>query len=301
MGLITESKRGTDCSGSDGVSSRTLTLANTLETDDDSFLVVVNGLVLIPTADFTVDHNTSASVITFVNPLFNDQYILVQYGEGFVQTTSGYCSGDDVRVMTNITTTDISSGDMTNLIAQSTAQVNSDLNVQIIREYIYHIDETRDNLINGSNTTFYTRNWRGKFLADMNNDGSVTTSDLTVYQVTGDGTETIPTIASINDVNNSFTMSTAPQPDKRYYVTYSYSPVREGTVDPRVKLATIFLTAAFCYAKLNIGFAPSVSFGSTRVTKDMNAFDHYYQRYLDIIAQINSLEEVHSKVSEDTV
>ena len=300
MGQQTENLRGTDCSGSDGSTSRTLTLSNTLETTDDSFLVFVNGLALIPTTDYTVDHNTSSSVITFVNPIFDDQYILVQYGEGFVQTTSGYCSGDDVRVLTNITTDDISSADMTNIIAQSTIQVNQDINVQVEREPISYIDNTRQNKIDSSNTTYYVKNWEGKFLADRNNDGSVTTSDLIVYQVDSNGTETKPTISSIGDDDCKITMETAPQSDKRYYVSYAYSPVREGTVDSRVKLATIMLTAAFCYAKINFGRAPSMSFGSTRFNRHMEAYQMYLERYREIIAQINSLEEVHSKVSEDT-
>jgi len=300
MGLQTENYDGNDCTGSSGTASRTLTISNTLETQDDSFLVIVSGLVLIPTSDFTVDHNSSSSVITFVNALYDDQKILVQYGEGFVQTTSGYCSGDNVSVITNITTDDISSADMTNIIAQATVQVNQDINVQVERERISYIDETRENKIDSSNTTYYVRNWKGKFLADRNNDGSVTTSDVIVYQVSSDGTETTPTISSIDDDACSVTLETAPSANNEYYISYAYTPVREGTVDSRVKLSTIFLTAAFCYAKLNIGCAPSVSFGSTRITKHMDSFKHYYDRYLDIIAQINSLEEIHSKVSEDT-
>jgi len=202
--------------------------------------------------------------------------------------------------MTNITTTDVSSADMTNLIAQSTIQVNQDINVTVHREFVSYIDQTRNNYINGTNTEFYVRNWNGYHLADSNNDGSVTTSDVIFYQVTSAGVETQLTVSSIDDENCKITLSSAPSPGNRYYIDYAYSVVEEDTPDPRVKLATIFLTAAYCYAKLNIGCAPNVSFGSVRVTKDMDSFNHYYQRYLDVISQINSLEEVHSKLSDNT-
>ena len=211
-----------------------------------------------------------------------------------------YCTYSDINLMTNITTNDIANADITSLIAESTVQVNSDINVQVTREYVSYIDQTRPNLIDGSNKVFYVRNWKGYHLADLNNDGAVTTSDVIFYQVASDGTETQLTVSAVDDEAGKITLTTAPQPDKRYYIDYAYSIVREGTVDSRVKLATIFLTAAYCYAKLNIGCSPNVSFGSTRITKDMASFSHYYQRYLDIISQINSLEEVHSKVSEDT-
>ena len=211
-----------------------------------------------------------------------------------------YCTEDDIRLMTNVVSGDISDADVTSLIAEATTQVNQDINVQIEREFVSYIDNTRENKIDGSNTVYYVRNWKGRFLADRDNSGTVTIADVKVYQVDGDGNETVLTVSAVDDDDCKITLSSAPSADKDLYIDYAYSLVREGTVDPRVKLATVFLTAAYCYAKLNIGCSPSVAFGSTRITKDMESFSHYYQRYLDIIAQINSLEEVHSKVSEDT-
>ena len=213
-----------------------------------------------------------------------------------------YCVYQDINLMTNIVVADIANADITSLITEATRQVNDALNILVVREPIDFIDNTRSNDIDGTNKTFYVKNWYGKFLADMNNDGEITKDDVIVYQVASDGTETTPTITSVDDDACSVTLETAPTANNNYYITYSYSPVRQITsyVDPRLKLATVFLTAAFCYAKLNIGCSPSVTFGSTRITKDMDSFSHYYQRYLDIISQINSVEEIHSKVSEDT-
>jgi len=207
-----------------------------------------------------------------------------------------------LNLITNIDSNDVGNTDVTALILKATKQLNSDINVQVIRENIDYIDNTRQNKRDSSNTTYYVKNWKGKFLADMDNDGEITKDDIIFYQVTSDGTETELTVSSVDDDACSITLSSAPSPSNTYYITYAYSRVRQlaDSVDSKVNLASIFLTAAYCYAKLNIGCAPSVSFGSTKITKDMQSFSHYYQRYLDMVNQINSLEEIHSKVSEDT-
>ena len=72
-----------------------------------------------------------------------------------------YCSYSDVALYTNLTTSDISNANITSLITEATIQLNSDLNVQVIREPISFIDNTRSNDIDGTNKTFY-RNVDGK-------------------------------------------------------------------------------------------------------------------------------------------
>jgi hypothetical protein len=206
-----------------------------------------------------------------------------------------------VALMTNLSTSDISNVNITSLITESTTQVNGDLNVQVIREPIYYIDNTRSNDINGVNKTYYIKNWKGKFLADRNNDGEITIADVIVYQVDSDGNETTPTISSVDDDDCSVTLSSAPS-NVRLFITYAYSPVRQLTsyVDSRVKSACVFLTASYIYAKINFGRSPSMAFGSTRVNRHMEASQLYLEKYRDIINQINSLEEVHSKLSDST-
>lgn len=76
-----ENKRGSDCSGSSGAGSRTLTLSNTETTISNSELVVKNGTVLHETADYTISHLSSSSVITFTSTMivFDSDYIMVMY------------------------------------------------------------------------------------------------------------------------------------------------------------------------------------------------------------------------------
>lgn len=200
-----------------------------------------------------------------------------------------YCVVGDINLHTNITSSDVANADVTSLIAEATAQVNSDINIKVIRERVKSIDKTRENKIDGSNTIYYTQNWKGFYLGDLDDDGDVDTSDVIVYQVATDGTETTPTVSAVDDDDMKITLSAAPSSGVELYITYNYSYVRQGTVDKKVKLATIYLTAAYCYAKINIGKAPSQAFGSSRLTRDMESYNHYLKRYQDVLDDINQL------------
>ncbi len=75
----TENYLGSALTGSDGSSNRTLTLSNTRLTLDNGLNIHVDGYFLHPSSDFTIVHNSSASVITFLNAIFNEQKITVEY------------------------------------------------------------------------------------------------------------------------------------------------------------------------------------------------------------------------------
>jgi hypothetical protein len=67
-----EDKRGADCSGSDSALNRVLTLANTTLTD--KVFVFVNGLIL-HSADVTISHLSASSTVTFLNAVWDTDYI----------------------------------------------------------------------------------------------------------------------------------------------------------------------------------------------------------------------------------
>lgn len=68
--LLDTNKVGSDCTGADGDSNRTLTVSVALTGHE---LIYVNGRPLHPTEEYT----TSGSVITFLGPVFNDEFIRV--------------------------------------------------------------------------------------------------------------------------------------------------------------------------------------------------------------------------------
>ena len=67
-----ESKSGSDLSGTDGTTNRTLTLAAT-----PSFVIHI--FVSNAALQLTTDYTRSGAVITFLNAVFNDQNIEVVY------------------------------------------------------------------------------------------------------------------------------------------------------------------------------------------------------------------------------
>jgi len=203
-----------------------------------------------------------------------------------------YCAYTDVNNLTNIATADVANATVTEIIKYATYKLNKDISTLIVREEIEDIDSTRENDIDGSNTTYYVKNWKGKFIADMNDDGDVTTADIIVYKVDSEGTETLATVSTIDPENGKFVLSAAPASGTDLYVTYrwSYANCQSSDTtnyDNRVKMACVLLTAAYCYMKLNWGKAVNVSFGSTRFIRHMDSVDKYYREYQKIIDGIN--------------
>jgi len=199
-----------------------------------------------------------------------------------------YSTVAKVRLLTNLTTADISDADVTSLITQATYQINSELNSRIYREKIGYIDNTRQNEINGVNTTFYVKNWFGKYIGDGDNDGTVSTTDITVYQVASNGTETTLTVSSITDELGKFVLSAAPSEGVELYVTYEWCFRDECTPDKLIELACSLLTASYCFEKIERGLSPQQVFGNVRLYRDMQAGNSFFQRYRQIIEEINS-------------
>ena len=80
---------GADCSGNSGDSNRVLTLSNTGLTQQNGMLVYVSGLALALSEEYTVSHKNSGTEITFLNPLWDDMTIVVQYYEQIITSTLG--------------------------------------------------------------------------------------------------------------------------------------------------------------------------------------------------------------------
>ena len=70
---------GSDATGSDGDTGRTVTLDNSSMTLADGFQVYVGGATLTLTTDYSVSHNTSSSVVTFVNAIADTDDIIIVY------------------------------------------------------------------------------------------------------------------------------------------------------------------------------------------------------------------------------
>ena len=194
-----------------------------------------------------------------------------------------YCTYSDINTDSNITSSDIADATITSLIAKATKILNSKINIEVVRERVLYIDDTRENEIDSSNKTYYIRNWFHGYLADSNGDGSVTTADLTVYVVDSDGTETEATISSIDTDAKSFTLETAYDSSYRMYVTYTYAFKNPATPDPLIQLACEYLTISLCYNKINFGRSMEDSFGNRKLKRHLGASAEYWDLAMKII------------------
>ncbi len=84
---------GADCSGSDGDSNRVLTLDNTGITTGDGFLVYASGLALALTTEYTVSHLSSSTTVTFLNGIWDDMTIVVNYFENLTGVGNDFQNG----------------------------------------------------------------------------------------------------------------------------------------------------------------------------------------------------------------
>ena len=155
-----------------------------------------------------------------------------------------------------------------------------------------YINNTKNNEIDGTNTTFYTINYP---IGDNNSDMDVTTTDINVYTYDSDGTKTEVTVSSIVPNEGKFVLESAPS--NRITVTYRYAPLSVSDPHPLIKMACALLTASWAYTKINVGKAPRWRMGSTAIWRDMDSFKTYYDKYLKILTQINDRSLVAKKDS----
>lgn len=75
----TEPGTGADCSGTSGDKNRVFTLPNTNLTQQAGFIVYASGLALALGTEYTVNHLSADTTVTFLNGMWDDMPILVQY------------------------------------------------------------------------------------------------------------------------------------------------------------------------------------------------------------------------------
>lgn len=183
----TETFTGANASGSSGANSRTLTLSNTSTTIQNGFEVIVVGLYLHLTTDYTVSHNASSTVITFVNSLWNDQQIAVIYDTGAATTSTGAAGilpldtqifnneiayfGDTItlRVVTDDSYSDY--GDSTESVSDSSIKA-------IVNDFTVEEIKQSEGILRGDSKRFFIQN-----TATTINEGNRIIFDSITYEV----------------------------------------------------------------------------------------------------------------------
>ena len=211
---------------------------------------------------------------------------------------------DEIRDTTGITSTTISDDDMTTIMNQAISEVNRMINVKVVREYVDYLDRIRQNKRNGTNATYYIKNWKGKYFGDRNDDGSISTSDVIVYLVDESAeTETLATVSSIDYDDGKIILSSAPTSTQFVYITYDYTFYDIETPDKMIKLLTTYLASAYATLRAEHGLSSSVKFGNISISnasKD-KSYNQFYDRYLTLLKQINTYGNLQDNWAESKV
>jgi hypothetical protein len=115
----TDSRRGSACSGTDGTSNRILTLLNKIVSSSDVIGVWVNGVLLIPTTEYTVTNSGTYPTITFLNSIYDIDYIIVVYLSWTADVSGTYMGnilkrvGETVNIIQNLKSAPDKYGDIT--------------------------------------------------------------------------------------------------------------------------------------------------------------------------------------------
>jgi len=192
-----------------------------------------------------------------------------------------------IRAKTGYTESEISDAALTSIIAEATAIINSEINVHVIREIVSYIDNTRQNKIDGSNKTFYSKHSINFYFADSNDDGSLTTDDIKVELEDKDGNITEATVSSI-DSEGSFVLSSAPSADTvRMYLTYDYSYYNISIPDKMVNLLGTYLASSYSILIVDSGLPYSTKLGNLAITVPIanTMYKQFNDRYDSLLKQ----------------
>ena len=204
----------------------------------------------------------------------------------------------EVRLMTDLTTTDISDPKLISMIQYAWGQVQEDIGLRIREEVVDYIDGYRENDIDGSNTTFYVKNSYTRYFGDWDGDGdSLEVSDIEVFEYNNNNIRTQLTVATIN-ANGQFTTSTAPASSSNVTVNYISLPL--PMTNYLVKKALIELSAALTYSKLDSQGIQKVRLGRLAVDKNRGSstFSSWYSRYQQTLDQINKRDMFQKQVDD---
>ena len=196
-----------------------------------------------------------------------------------------YCSTTDVYNITDLTTTDIGTAAVTELISYATYQLNADIGVTL------HVSLDNTNYFTGdydNSGTVFTFNYAP--IGDLDNDGSVGTTDVEIwYKLNTDDhyTKASGSISAINDHEiGKFTFVSAPQTTCDYIIKYVWFPIPYNHV--LIKKACVELTAYMAYCKTNLKDITSYRLGKMEVTKTSRypSLAGYWERYNQTLGMV---------------
>lgn len=200
-----------------------------------------------------------------------------------------YTTIDLVREKTTYTTTDILDDEITQIIGEATADINQEINTRIIREPVRFIDNSRQNKLDGSNTTFYVQKSILYNFGDDNNDGELNITDIKVEIEDNEGTITEATVNTI-DVEGSYTLSAAPDQTTtvRMYTTYKYTYYDITIPDKLVVLLGTYLASSYAALVVDSNLPSNTKLGNIAVTVPIanTKYRQFTDRYTNLLKKV---------------
>ena len=200
-----------------------------------------------------------------------------------------------VRQITDISTSDLSDAKLMDLANYAWNDIMLRIGKRETLEEVQYIDQYRQNRVDGSNATFYTKNSFKRYSGDLNNDMELTTDDIEVWLYTPSTNSRSQATVSTYSASGQFVLSEAPPNGTKLYATYLHLPLSIDTLDPLIRDAVAFQTASFAYGKLDPQDYESISFRGLSIRRSgpfkMNgAFDTWSARSNEKVTFINNLQ-----------
>lgn len=211
--------------------------------------------------------------------------------------TTTYCGTADIRTITNLSTADITDAQINSLIDYATYQLNGDIGQTL---WINLADCTGN--IDGINKQY---SLPLAPLGDMDNDGSVGTTDMEIWRVPTSGTHYTQWTGAIDSIDDDeigkFSFATAPSQDYSYIAKYVWFPIKYD--HPLIKKACVELTSYMCFLRMNLKDVDSYKIGKVTVSKTARhpglvSFYDRYQETLDMIRAKTILQPINWEMIE---
>ncbi len=183
-----------------------------------------------------------------------------------------------------MTAVEISNTVISGIIAHANAQLNADIQIKWKEERVGYISGEKENTIDGSNTTFYTKNFP---IGDRDDNAVISGIDVHAYKLDNNSDRSDIIVTTIDDADiGKVTLASAPGSSDKLFFTYYSSPVDMVTPHPLVKTACIQLTAALCFTRIDVKKVQSYRVGKVGVMKQSQAYKIYTDQYYDTINRI---------------
>ena len=217
--------------------------------------------------------------------------------------TSIYSSVAEVRNLTGLSDSDVSSTVISGIIQYATSQVSMDTQIRWVGEKAQYISAEKENKIDGSNRKFFVNHYP---IGDRDNNGLVSGADIYCYAIDSAGVRRHIIVSGItgagpdpaSTLGGPLWLSTnvnAPQSNESLYFDYFSAPVDMETPHRLIVLATTQLAAALCFTRIDVSKVQSFRVGKIAVTRQSDAFNIYRKLYENTL---NSIRQEMFKTAE---